>query len=309
MYPAAVDGSQPNNDKFSPCSKQAINDVLVSKASSCFASAASQFCGNGVVEGSESCDAGINGSNCCSKSCKFTSGSVCEDSNIECCTSCQFDSSSVMCLDTNWANETSKYCVKEYYCNGNGECLKGANVGNTVRCFDQGTCNGQGNCTAFCEANNEISCACEGEADKCKICCKENPSSECKPYLISGAATNQTNGKLCGNGVCNIGVCTIEAADIQEKLWEIVDKIDTNYILKWFKNNIILTIVVITSIFWFPISYFVNVLDDKYDIEDWQIVEAADKTKRGTLLGSTAPADASKNIYPDLRDTMHATSL
>ena len=28
MYPAAVDGSQPNNEKFSPCSKQAIKDVL-----------------------------------------------------------------------------------------------------------------------------------------------------------------------------------------------------------------------------------------------------------------------------------------
>ena len=59
-------------------------------------------CGNGIVEDGEDCDCGgadgCNGNTCCNPTtCKFTSGSVCDDANEGCCRKCQFASAGTVC--------------------------------------------------------------------------------------------------------------------------------------------------------------------------------------------------------------------
>ena len=59
-----------------------------------------QMCGNGIVEAGEDCDPGVGrNSTCCdSKTCKFTTGSVCDPLSSECCTdTCQFAPSTQVC--------------------------------------------------------------------------------------------------------------------------------------------------------------------------------------------------------------------
>src|SRR5690606_17198816 len=79
-------------------------------------------CGNGIVEAGEDCDCGgeegCAGNTCCDpKTCKFTSGSVCDDSNEECCSGCQFRSSDSVC------RESHGPCDPEERCTGNsGMC-------------------------------------------------------------------------------------------------------------------------------------------------------------------------------------------
>ena len=36
----------------------------------------------------------------------------------------------------------------------------------------------------------------------------------------------------------------IGAQDIQEKFWEVIDALDVNMVLRWFRNNIVFTIIV-----------------------------------------------------------------
>ena len=46
MYPRAVSGDLPNNNKFSDCSKHAILPTLIEKAHLCFEEESESFCGN-----------------------------------------------------------------------------------------------------------------------------------------------------------------------------------------------------------------------------------------------------------------------
>lgn len=59
-----------------------------------------QMCGNGIVEAGEDCDPGTGrNSTCCDPTtCKFTSHSVCDPLNSDCCTdSCQFAPATQVC--------------------------------------------------------------------------------------------------------------------------------------------------------------------------------------------------------------------
>jgi len=275
MYPAAVDGSQTNNEKFSNCSKQAIKDVLESKSSICFTVSTLAMCGNGVTEEGEDCDPGFNDTSCCVK-CQFAGGAVCEDTAGICCDNCQFEPYGETCLTTNWNTDTSNYCVKDYECPGDSmNCTAGMNVPDGTVCYDNGRCSG-GVCEAICEYNGKYSCLCSDE-NICQQCCKDTKEGNCTLYEDG---LQLANGKLCGNGICVDGLCDIAAQDIQEKLWELYDAMDADMLLRWFRNNIVFTIIVFASIFWIPISIFVDWLDDKYDLGALDDVLGSSKNER-----------------------------
>jgi len=299
MYPAAVDGSQANNYLFSKCSRRSINDVLKSKADICFEVESAAFCGNGVIEENEECDAGMNATACCTTSCTLKSGAQCEDSNIECCENCKYSGADVVCLVTSWEDDNSHYCYKDSKCDGNGKCKQGAAVADNTACYDNGLCK-SGNCTTFCEARGKTSCSCSGDQElliavgekkiipsECIQCCKDDDASQCKVFFDDALTLkyqNLTDGKLCGNGMCVEGVCKVAAQDVQEKFWEIWEQLDINMVARWFKNNIVFTIIVFSSIFWIPLSIFVDWLDDKYDLEDFIGTDDDEKEDKKHLI-------------------------
>ncbi|KAE8244578.1 hypothetical protein A4X13_0g6473 [Tilletia indica] len=90
---------------FSPCSIGNICSLLGRGLNtSCVvapgqrATLSTQQCGNGILEPGEECDAGPNGSRCCTAQCKFASGAVCDPTSSACCnSSCSFASNTTVC--------------------------------------------------------------------------------------------------------------------------------------------------------------------------------------------------------------------
>jgi len=100
-----------NIQKFSPCTignicsaigRNSVKTTCLTANKDVTTITGSQ-CGNGIVEAGEECDcggvSGCAGNPCCDPTtCQFTSQSVCDPSNEDCCTStCQFASSGTVC--------------------------------------------------------------------------------------------------------------------------------------------------------------------------------------------------------------------
>lgn len=262
MYPAAVDGTNTNNYIFSPCSKKAINEVIRVKAASCFEEVEEAKCGNGIVEEGESCDAGIFDTSCCD-SCQLTAGSHCDPANDECCGQhgtefhCKFQ------LDKKCPIEQHDSCYDGRSCQYNVTadkvmCTLGDTLSDGETCFDDGRCK-SGKCLDQCTIANKTVCKCTKDLDLCKLCCTDGEEGLCTP-----STTSLPDGHFCGEGVCVDGICLVEAQDLQERLWHIWKDIDTDMITRWFKDNIVFTIIMFSSILWVPISIFVSILDKKY---------------------------------------------
>jgi len=90
---------------FSTCSQTDISSYLQQTGLTCADTIPSTtyVCGNGIVEEGEDCDAGSLGvpsnSSCCTTTCRFASGAVCDASNGACCDSltCQFQPAAFVC--------------------------------------------------------------------------------------------------------------------------------------------------------------------------------------------------------------------
>ncbi|CCX32095.1 Similar to Disintegrin and metalloproteinase domain-containing protein B; acc. no. Q4WQ08 [Pyronema omphalodes CBS 100304] len=108
---------------FSPCTVGNICSAIGRRGvdTSCLTSnrgvtiITEQECGNGIVEKGEDCDCGgvaqCAGNKCCDpKTCKFVDNAVCDDSNEDCCTSCQFASSSKVCRPSNGICDPEERC-------------------------------------------------------------------------------------------------------------------------------------------------------------------------------------------------------
>lgn len=95
---------------FSPCSignicsalgRNSVNSTCL-KANKDVTIITGSQCGNGIVEQGEDCDCGgvasCGNNKCCDPAtCKFKSGSVCDDSNEDCCSNCQFSPANTVC--------------------------------------------------------------------------------------------------------------------------------------------------------------------------------------------------------------------
>ena len=121
MNPATGDGIT----DFSPCTVGNICSALGrgSVKSSCLSdnkgvtTITGQQCGNGIVEEGEDCDCGgpqsCGNDPCCNPTtCKFTSGSVCDDSNENCCQNCRLAPASLVC------RQSTGQCDPEEKCTG-----------------------------------------------------------------------------------------------------------------------------------------------------------------------------------------------
>ncbi|XP_070186464.1 ADAM 17-like protease [Littorina saxatilis] len=262
MYAYSVNGYDSNNNKFSTCSRRDIGVVLASKAKGCFSRTPDETstCGNGLIDPEEECDAGYLGKfgldPCCSSQCFLVSTATCSPVNHECCENCQMAGAGFQCLGDNDVS-----CYNASSCNGVSlSCPTPPNKHVGSPCLDLGLCDGQGTCNAFCEARGKVSCTCDRVGQSCQRCCRDNATSECKPFDNNHPLPNS---RPCVIGYCLNGVCQKSEVSLINRLFNIFDSLTVDGILKFFRDNLVGSIMVFSLIIWIPISCCITYQDRK----------------------------------------------
>lgn len=97
-------------------------------------------CGNGIVEEGEDCDCGgeqfCEDNPCCdAQTCKFRNNAVCDDSNEECCSNCQFSSANTVCRASTGPCDPEERCTgRSGICPEDAHKKNGENCGNGLAC-------------------------------------------------------------------------------------------------------------------------------------------------------------------------------
>ncbi|KAK4507413.1 hypothetical protein PRZ48_001148 [Zasmidium cellare] len=182
-----------------------------------------QQCGNGIVEPGEDCDCGgeegCGNDSCCNPTtCKFTEGSVCDDSNEDCCRSCQFASNGTVC------RASTGDCDPQEVCSGSSAtCPPDETRENGASCGDGLQC-AAGQCTSrdqqcksvmgsYTRGNDTYACDSSG----CAISCA---SPEFGTGVCYGLQQNFLDGTTCGGGGrCQNGQCKGSSVGGQVKSW------------------------------------------------------------------------------------------
>ncbi|KAG6256070.1 hypothetical protein E4U24_006154 [Claviceps purpurea] len=186
-------------------------------------------CGNGIVEAGEDCDcggeAGCKDNKCCdAKTCKFTTNSMCDPSNEDCCTpQCQFASPSTVCRPSTGECDVAESCP------GNkAACPDDKHKNNGDSCGSDGLECASGQCTSRdlqCQhmansltgRNNTKACP---ETD-CMLACT---SPDLGPNQCMSYNQNFVDGTSCGGG----GHCTNGACEGSSTVKEIGQWIDNH---------------------------------------------------------------------------------
>ena len=170
MAPETVDGSDPNNDKFSPQSISQINQVIAAKGG-CLVTQSS-VCGNAIQEQGESCDCGTTDQcndplrtfdKCCLSSCQLdtASSAVCTPNLIikngqhtldgQCCTpNCGFRPINYQC-------KAASSCQQASLCDAQGQCVPGDPAPASTLCDARSLSCSKGQCTGLCNGLGECS--------------------------------------------------------------------------------------------------------------------------------------------------------
>ncbi|KAM7185699.1 Metallo-peptidase family M12 domain containing protein [Rhypophila sp. PSN 637] len=219
MNPSTANGIT----KFSPCSVGNICSFLGRNSArvQCLANnkdvttITGSQCGNGIVESGEDCDcggpSGCTDNPCCNPTtCKFTTNSVCDPSNEECCDQqCQFKSKGSVC------RASTGSCDPEETCPGNGpNCPTDETSPDGTACGGNGSnlqC-ASGQCTSrdlqcktlmgsLTTGNDTYSCSSQG----CVLSCASpefgpNTCYSMNQYFLDG--TPCEGGGKCSNGNC-----------------------------------------------------------------------------------------------------------
>lgn len=229
--------TSPGAEDFSMCSVGNICSALGrgSVQSTCLSEnrqvdlISGQECGNGIVEKGEDCDCGgeegCAGNTCCDAStCKFTSGSVCDDSNEDCCSGCQLASNGTVC------RESTGQCDPQEVCSGtSATCPPDSSSPNGESC-GKGVYCANGQCTSrdqqcktvmgsYTLGNDTSSCYHSG----CTITCK---SPEFGVGVCYSLQQNFLDGTSCGGGgrCQNVSIACTFLCHIRSKLTSVLHR-------------------------------------------------------------------------------------
>ncbi|KAH6623015.1 Metallo-peptidase family M12-domain-containing protein [Chaetomium tenue] len=166
-------------------------------------------CGNGIVEHGEECDCGgaescANNPCCDAATCKYTTGSVCDPSSEECCTSqCGFMNNGTVC------RASTGSCDPQETCSGRSAgCPADVSAPDGQSCGDNGLQCASGRCTSrdqqcatFMGADTTTSCSSSG----CGLSCHSSKLGPNQCYVLNQYFLDGTpceGGGRCDNGNC-----------------------------------------------------------------------------------------------------------
>eukprot|EP00118_Oscarella_pearsei_P025240 m.307810 g.307810 ORF g.307810 m.307810 type:complete len:726 (+) comp42855_c0_seq1:27-2204(+) len=228
MYSRATTGQDPNNNRFSPCSRQSMLEVIAVRGQGeegCFQQAEGAICGNSVVDEGEECDCGFAedcNDLCCypasnANECKLKPGAVCSVNGGPCCDpiSCQYYNASNMIQ-----------CAEASDCHASQNCTGGSQDCPTPTPRENGTeCNSGSNvcangvCTgSICSLMNLPECECVvTEEEYCHVCCQVDANTCTSSFSIEGLnGTFLSPGAACKDkeGYCDFfNYCTLVDSD------------------------------------------------------------------------------------------------
>ena len=161
------------------------------------------------------------------------------------------------CRSANFAT-----CEMEALCSGTqASCPKSLPHPDGTKCIEKGECR-EGKCVPYCEIQDLQSCMCDTEKDACMRCCRRNLNSTCFPITDELSRFDRLpDGTPCYQGFCNKGQCERTMQDVVTRIWDFIDDFNINSVLKFLKDNIVGTIVIISLLFWIPISCLISYID------------------------------------------------
>ncbi|TKR80870.1 hypothetical protein L596_014859 [Steinernema carpocapsae] len=254
MHPSASRGYDPNNNQFSECSIRTMHPVMARHSVKCFVAPIDSYCGNGVVEEGEDCDAGIllddyEQDPCCTTTCAFRiqpeKGKVtCSPKNSQCCLeTCTVAPPTQICH-----YGVAERCTARTFCTGNSSGCPAWNVlPDGTDCFDKGVCK-DGQCLDWCEQSGLKPCLCENEAQACFRCCRKSKDDVCKPHPLGREL--MLNGSRCFYGKCNGWKCETGSPDQMKTFTQIIT--DPHELWNFVKPIWVLVVAVIWLIIWVP---------------------------------------------------------
>ncbi|SPO25540.1 related to ADAM protease ADM-B [Ustilago trichophora] len=210
--------SRQNIQNFSQCSignvcsllGQGLNTSCI-QAPGQRSTLSTQQCGNGILEPGEECDAGPNGSQCCTTQCRLRSGAQCDPATSACCSnSCTYAPSSQMCRPSvDGRCDTAEYCTGTSAecpadqtkddgssCGDGLSCANGYCTSRDLQCQQAST--GQLTFQSACSASN---------ANSCQLTC-QSPNSRNQCLILQQPFIDGTScgyGGRCQNGECKSG--------------------------------------------------------------------------------------------------------
>ncbi|KAI9164247.1 hypothetical protein H9P43_008076 [Blastocladiella emersonii ATCC 22665] len=222
MAPSACISCASVSSTFSNCSKTYINDHLTSTNLTCL-DAPARLCGNGILDPGEHCDSGnsATGNACCTPTCRYRTGAVCDTSNGKCCdpTTCKFRPQGTQCRPATLDTRKSTCDVADVCSGTSSTCLDVIKPNGTACFVDPPTNKYPGNCVtgvcksraAYCELDRGLnfSSTC-GSASSCTQFCMVG--STCYSYSNSAGTIPAPDFAPCRisatvNGTCLSGTC------------------------------------------------------------------------------------------------------
>ncbi|CAG5125775.1 unnamed protein product, partial [Candidula unifasciata] len=195
MWDKSVNGKSPNNLKFSACSKRYIGRAIVQASCLVPRSSMISFCGNGIVDEKEQCDAGAHGvigtNPCCTSNCKLKEHATCSDMNQACCKNCTMSAKGTLCI----ARDDIE-CENASYCSGNSfNCPNPDYLKDWTSCKDRYLVISYHTCQSAVFAENGAAC---------KWCCYDatDPNNP-------GPCVVQTNETVNEGRPCYLGYCEV----------------------------------------------------------------------------------------------------